>query len=91
MTCALQARRAALLEAEALVHQFGSRGVETAETCSGDPSVSEARRAHYRRVARIAERRHPWITGLGVATRYGEMARWRHRRRNMIVGGHPPT
>jgi hypothetical protein len=54
---ALEARRAAMLEAEALVYRFGSRGVEMAQTFSGDRSVSEERRAHYRLVPRIAE--HP--------------------------------
>ena len=86
---ALAARRAAMLEAEALVWRFGSRGVEMAQAFAWDPSLSEARRAHYRRVARIAERRHLGLKGLDVATRYCEMARWQHRRGNLIGGGHP--
>ena len=64
-----------MLEAEALVYRFGSRGVEMAETFSRDQSESERRRAHFRRVARIAERRHVGIKSLDVATRYCEMAR----------------
>ena len=86
---ALQARRAAMLEAEALVYRFGSRGVEMAQTFSRDQSVSEERREHYRRVARIAERRHLGIKGLDIATQYYEMARWQRRRGNLIGGGHP--
>ena len=78
-----------MLEAEALVWRFGSRGVEMAQTFSRDPAVSEARRAHYRRVARIAEHRHLGLKSLDVATRYIEMARWQHRRGNMIDGGQP--
>ena len=59
-----------------------------------EPSVhsvplSEARREHYRMVARIAERRHLGIKGLDVATKYYEMARWQRRRGNLIGGGHP--
>ena len=41
-----------MLEAEALVYRFGSRGVEMAQTYSRDQSVPEQRREHYRRVAR---------------------------------------
>jgi hypothetical protein len=54
---ALEARRKAMLEAEALVYRFGPRGVEMAQTFSQDQSVSEERRAFLRRVACIAERR----------------------------------
>ena len=78
-----------MLEAEALVYRFGSRGVEMAQTYSCDESVSEERRGHYRRVSRIAERRHRVINGLDTATQYYEMARWQHRRGNLIGGGHP--
>ena len=81
---ALRARRAAMLEAEALVYKFGSRGVEMAQTFARDQSVSEARRAHYGRVARIAERRQRGLKGLDIATKYYEMARWQHRRGSMI-------
>jgi hypothetical protein len=77
---ALQARRAAMLEAEALVYRFGSRGVEMAQAFSCDQSVSEDRREHYRCVARIAERRNDGLKGLDIATKYYEMARWQHRR-----------
>jgi hypothetical protein len=86
---ALRARRAAMLEAEALVYRFGPRGVEMAQTFSRDQSVSEDRREHYRRVARIAERRERDIAGLDIATQYCEMARWQRRRGNLIGGGHP--
>ncbi len=89
MWAALKARRAAMLEAEALVYRFGSRGVAMARTYSQDESVSAERREHYRRVARIAERRHLGITGLDIATQYYEMARWQRRRGNLIGGGHP--
>ena len=86
---ALQARRAAMLEAEALVYRFGSRGVEMAQTHSTDQTVTEERREHYRRVARVAERRHFGIKGLDIATQYYEMSRWQRRRGNLIGGGHP--
>ena len=62
--------------------------VEMAQTYSRDESVSEARREHYRRVARIAERRNS-LEGLDVATQYTELARWHRRRGNLICGGHP--
>ena len=86
---ALRARRVAMLEAEALVYRFGARGVEMAQIFSQEPSVTEARRDHYRRVARIAERRHIRINRLDIATQYQEMARWQRRRGNLIGGGHP--
>ena len=78
-----------MLEAEALVYRFGSRGVEMAETFSRDQTVSEHRRAYFRRVARIAKRRHLDIKCLDTATRYCEMARWQHRPGNLIGGGQP--
>lgn len=78
-----------MLEAEALVYRFGSRGVEMAQTFSTDATVSEERRTYYRRVARVAERRHRGLQGLDVATWYVERARWQHRRGNLIGGGHP--
>ena len=87
--CALKARRAAMLEAEALVYRFGSRGVEMARTFSGDQTVTDERRDYHRHVARIAERRHKALRGLDIATKYYEMARWQHRRGNLIGGGHP--
>ncbi len=65
---ALQARRKAMLEAEALVYEFDARGVEMARTYSIDEMASEERRHHYRRVARIAERRHRDLQGLDLAT-----------------------
>jgi hypothetical protein len=86
---ALRARRAAMLEAEALVYRFGSRGVAMAQTYSKDRSVSEERRGHYRRVARIADRRQTGIQSLDVATRYGELARWRSRAGALIGRGDP--
>jgi hypothetical protein len=86
---ALEARRAAMLEAEALVYRFGSRGVEMAQTFAGDTSVSEERRQYFRRVARIAERRHLDIKGLDTATRYCAIARWQHRPGNLIGRGLP--
>ena len=89
LSAALQARRAAMLEAEALVYRFGSRGVEMAQTFSRDESVSEERREYYRRGARIAEKRRLSIKGLDVATQYYLKARWQHRRGNLIGGGHP--
>ena len=85
----LRARRAAMLEAEALVYRFGSRGVEMVHTYSCAQAVSEERREHYRRVARIAERRNGSLEGLDVATQYTEMARWLRRHGNLIGGGHP--
>lgn len=82
---ALERRRAAELEAEALVWKFGARGFEMARTHSGDECTSEERREHYRRVTRIAERRYRGLNGLDTATRYEEVARWR-RRRGALLG-----
>ena len=87
----LQARRMAMLEAEALVYRFGARGVEMAQIFSQEASVAEGRRDHYRRVARIAQRRHIRINDLDIATQYHEMVRWQCRRGNLIGGGHPAT
>lgn len=78
-----------MLEAEALVYRFGVCGVAMAQTFSRDQSVSEELRAHYRRVARVAENRHLGIKGLDIATQYYEMARSPRRRGNLIGGGHP--
>ena len=86
---ALDARRTTMLEAEALVYRFGWRGVEMAETFSRDRTVSERRREHFRRVARVAERRHRDIKCLDTATRYCELARWRLRSGNLIGGRQP--
>jgi hypothetical protein len=70
---AMQAQRAAVREAEALVYWFGSRGIEMARTNASDQSVTRDRQAHYRRVARIAERRHLGLMSLDTATRYCEL------------------
>jgi hypothetical protein len=86
---ALRVRPDAMLEAEALVYRFGSRGVEIARNFSGDQTVTAERRSYYRRVACIAERRNNGLRGLDVATEYCEMARWQHRLGNLIGGGHP--
>jgi hypothetical protein len=84
---ALERRRAAMLEAEALVSRFGSRGVAMARTHASDPTASDARREHYRRVARIAEHRHGRLSALDVSTRYDELERWCRRRGSMIRSG----
>jgi hypothetical protein len=90
--CALTRRRAAAREAETLVSVFGARGVEMACTRAEDPSISATRRAHCRRVAHIAERRHQALTALVTASRYAERARWRapagrcsHRRTGVCM------
>jgi hypothetical protein len=81
---ALERRHAAIVEAEALVWIFGSRGVGMAHAYARDITVSEERRDHYRRVARIAERRHDFMDGLDLATKYEEVKRWRRRRGSML-------
>lgn len=81
---ALQSRRVAMLEAEALVYRFGARGVEMAQTFACDQSVSEERREHFRRVARIAHRRYEFYRSLDTATKYTEDAVWRGRRGSLI-------
>ena len=86
---AMERRHKATIAAERLVWYHGSRGVEMAQTFSRDQSVTEERREHYRRVARIAERRNGLLDGLDIATQYYEMARWQHRRGNLIGGGRP--
>ncbi len=75
----LDARRRAMLEAEALVERFGSKGVYMAKTFAKDGSVSATRRDHFRRVATVAERRHDMIAGLDDASRHEEIGRWRGR------------
>jgi hypothetical protein len=76
---ALRARRAAMLEAEVLVFRFGARGVAMARTFAQDTAATEARRRHYRWVARIAERRYLDVASLDTATRYAEVERWQRR------------
>jgi hypothetical protein len=73
---ALARRRAAAQEAETLVWVFGSRGVAMARSRAEDATASEAQRAHCRRVARIAARRHRALASLDTASRYAERARW---------------
>ena len=75
----LDARRRAMLEAEALVERFASKGVYMAKTLAKDGSVPAPRRDNFRRVATIAERRHDMITGLDDASRHKEIGRWRGR------------
>jgi hypothetical protein len=77
---ALKRRHAAIVEAEALVWTFGSRGVGMAHAYARDMTVTEERREHYRRVAHVAERRHDLMAGLDLATKYEEVERWRRRR-----------
>jgi hypothetical protein len=81
---ALRTCRMAMLEAEALVYRFGSRGIEMAQAFSRDRSVAEERREHYRRVAAIAERRQELLQDLDTATKYAEQELWRSRRGSMI-------
>ena len=81
---ALERRRAAIVEAEKLVWVFGSRGVAMAFAYARDTTASEERREHYRRVARIAERRHHFMDGLDLATKYEEVKRWRRRRGSLL-------
>jgi hypothetical protein len=77
---ALRARRAAMLEAESLVISYGERGSAIARALAGDPLANDARRAHYRRVARIARRRDASLQGLDTATKYDVVNGWRSRR-----------
>jgi hypothetical protein len=77
---ALQARRAAMVEAEVLVFRFGARGVAIARSFAEDSAATETRRRHYREVARLAARRHRELADLDAATRYIEVARWQQRR-----------
>jgi hypothetical protein len=77
-------RRAAMLEAEALVSRFGSRGVAMAQTFACDRMVDEERRHHYRRVARIAKDGHRTLVELDTATRYEELEQWTRRPGSMI-------
>jgi hypothetical protein len=55
---ALKARRTAALEAEAFVLRYGSQCGAAARALAADPMADQERGAHYRRVARIAERRY---------------------------------
>lgn len=77
---ALRARRAAMLEAEALVMKFGQRSSAVARALASDPLADDERRAHYRRAARIAERRYEFYKGLDTGTKYDVENRWRSRR-----------
>jgi hypothetical protein len=81
---ALERRHAAIVEAEALVWTFGSRGVGMAHAYARDMTVTEERREHYRQVARIAERRHDFMDGLDLATKYEEVKRWRRRSGSLL-------
>jgi hypothetical protein len=81
---ALLRRQAAIVEAEALVWRWGARGVEMARAYSDCPLSTEERRAHYRRVTRLAARRHRFLDGLDIATRYEVLAGWKRRRGHML-------
>jgi hypothetical protein len=60
----LRARRAAMLEAEAFVVRYGSRCAAAAGALARDPLADDRRRAHYRRVARLAVRKYDLYCGL---------------------------
>lgn len=69
-----------MLDAEALVMKCGQRGSAMASALASDPLADKEQRAHYRRVARIAERRYEFFKGLDTATKYDVENRWRSRR-----------
>ncbi len=69
-----------MLEAEALVMKFGERGSAVARALAADPLAREGRRAHYRRVARIAKRRYELFSALDTGTKYEVENHWRSRR-----------
>jgi hypothetical protein len=81
---ALQRRHAAVVEAEALVWQQGSRGLALARAAAADPHQTEDRRRHYQLVAAIAERRLAELDGLDTATAYDISNRWAQRRGSLI-------
>ena len=85
---ALEARRAAMLEAEALVYRFGSRGVEMAQDLLprsfGLPTTARtfpAGRAH----RQAPPPRHQVSRYCHAVLRDGP---WQHRPGNLIGGGH---
>jgi hypothetical protein len=69
-----------MLEAEALVMKFGERGSAVARALAANPLAGDERRAHYRRVARVAKRRYELFNGLDTGTKYDVENRWRSRR-----------
>jgi hypothetical protein len=71
---ALAARRAAMLEAEALVLRHGSRAEAIANAFAANPLGRAARHRHYAKVAVIARRRYDLFRRLDTATRHDEAA-----------------
>ncbi|WP_299362719.1 hypothetical protein [uncultured Paracoccus sp.] len=69
-----------MLEAEALVISYGPHSVALARELASDPRAPGGRRAHYGRVARIARRRHEFLTSLDTGTKYDVVNQWRSRR-----------
>jgi hypothetical protein len=82
---ALRRRHAAVVEAEALVWQRGARGVALARAAAEDPHQTEDRRAHYRLVAAVAERRLAALDGLDTATACEVGDRWAQRRGSWLL------
>ena len=78
---AMRARRAAMLEAEALVMSSASVAARSLARGRRTPPRAMTRPAHYRRVARIATRRDELSAGLDTGTKYDEVENeWRRRR-----------
>lgn len=69
-----------MLEAEFLVMKLGSEAAAHANALASDPQASDEQRAYYRRVARIARRRHDFFSALDTATKYDVANEWRGRR-----------
>lgn len=75
-----RSRRAAMLEAEFLVMKLGCEAAAHAHALASDPQATDERRAYYRRVARIAKRRHEFLNALDTATKHDVQNEWRCRR-----------
>ena len=77
-------RRAAMLEAEALVYRQDRAGLRMAAEFAADTGRSFEERRYYVRVLRIAIERQCLSRGVDTGTRYCLHEQWRNRRGSMI-------
>ena len=81
---ALAARRAAVLEAEAIVGNGDYAALRYAMDLAADPYRSYDERLHYERVVVVALRRRRLLQGLDTGTKYDVINKWRYRRGSQV-------
>ncbi len=80
----LAKRRAAMLEAEAMVHSHDRAALLAAASIAADPDADFGERRHCARVLRVAIEREFLLQAVDTATRYDIRNEWRGRRGSLI-------